>query len=80
MDRLELSTQEALLAQQSKHSAELATLREQLEESERRNSAMELDLHAMREKLDRARIDSLQARIIAPHDSAKLVKLTHRFL
>ena len=60
LERLELSTQETMLAQQSKHGSELSSVREQLDEAERRNRAFEMDLQALREKVDKARIDSLQ--------------------
>lgn len=60
IERQELATQETVISLQSKHSTEIAALREHLEESERRNQALELDMQAMREKVDRARLDSLQ--------------------
>ena len=60
IERLEISSQEALLNQQSKHNAELATIREQIDESERRARAYEMDVQTLREKLDKARLDSLQ--------------------
>ena len=39
----------------------MSSVKEQLDESERRNRAFEMDLQALREKVDKARIDSLQA-------------------
>ena len=60
LERLEIASQESLLNQQSKHNAELAELREQFEESERRTSSYEMDVQALREKLEKARLDSLQ--------------------
>ncbi len=60
MERMEVTTQETLLSQQSKHGAELSSMREQLEEAERRSCAFEMDVQNTREKLDRARLDSLQ--------------------
>ena len=60
VERLEVSTQETLLAQQAKHNLETSGLKEQLEESERRLRASDLDMASLREKLDQARLDSLQ--------------------
>ena len=40
---------------------QVSSVKEQLDESERRNRAFEMDLQALREKVDKARIDSLQA-------------------
>lgn len=60
MEQLEISSQESLLAQQSKHNAELADIRGLFDESERRIRAYEMDLQVLREKLDKARMDSLQ--------------------
>ena len=55
VERLEVSTQETLLAQQAKHNLEVSGLQEQLEESERRLRASDLDMASLREKLDQAR-------------------------
>ena len=44
LERLELNAQETLLGQQSKFNAEIVTLTESLDESERRNRAYEMDL------------------------------------
>merc|ERR1719367_370956 len=60
VERLEVSTQETLLAQQAKHNLEVSSLKEQLEDSERRLRASDLDMASLREKLDQARMDSLQ--------------------
>ena len=60
VERLEIASQESILAQQSKHNAELADIRGQFDESERRIRAYEMDVQALREKLDKARLDSLQ--------------------
>ncbi len=60
MQQIEVTTQETLLSQQSKHGAELSSMCEQLEEAERRSRAFEMDVQNTREKLDRARLDSLQ--------------------
>ena len=60
LERLEVSTQETLLAQQAKHNLEISGLKEGLEESERRLRASDLDMASLREKLDQARLDSLQ--------------------
>ena len=60
VERLEIASQESILAQQSKHNSELADIRGQFDESERRIRAYEMDLQALREKLDKARLDSLQ--------------------
>lgn len=60
VERLEVSTHETLLAQQAKHNLEVNSLKEQLEDSERRLRATDLDMAALREKLDQARLDSLQ--------------------
>ncbi len=60
MERMELSAQESLLAQQAKHGAEVSAIREQLEESDRRARTFEIDMQTMRDKLDRARLDSMQ--------------------
>ena len=60
VERLEVSTQETLLGQQAKHNLEISALKEQLEDSERRLRASDLDMASLREKLDQARLDSLQ--------------------
>ena len=60
VERLEIASQESILAQQSKHNSELADIRGQFDESERRIRAYEMDVQALREKLDKARLDSLQ--------------------
>lgn len=62
LERLEVVSQEALLNQQSKHNADLASLREQFDEGERRVRTYEMDVQALREKLDKTRMDSLQVR------------------
>ena len=63
VERLEVSTQETLLAQQAKHNLEISGLKEQLEEADRRLRTSDLDMASLREKLDQARLDSLQVRI-----------------
>merc|ERR1712079_420438 len=60
VERLEVSTQETLLAQQAKHNLEISGLKEQLEEADRRLRTSDLDMASLREKLDQARLDSLQ--------------------
>ena len=60
VERLEVSTQETLLAQQAKHNLEISGLKEQLEEADRRMRTSDLDMASLREKLDQARLDSLQ--------------------
>ena len=60
IERLELSTQENLLAQQAKHNVEVSALKEQLEDSERRMASSDMEMATLREKLDQARLDSLQ--------------------
>merc|ERR1719483_1644626 len=60
VERLEVSTQETLLAQQAKHNLEVSSLKEQLEDSELRLRSSDLDMASLREKLDQARMDSLQ--------------------
>lgn len=60
IERLELNAQETILGQQNKHNAELAGLKEALEEAERRNSTYEMDLQSLKEKVDKARLDSMQ--------------------
>ena len=44
VERLEIAAQESRLAQQSKHNAELADIRGQFDESERRVRAYEMDV------------------------------------
>ena len=44
VERLEIASQESLLAQQSKHNGELADIRGQFDESERRIRAYEMDV------------------------------------
>ena len=44
MEQLEIASQESILAQQSKHNAELADIRGQFDESERRIRAYEMDV------------------------------------
>ena len=63
VERLEVSTQETLLAQQAKHNLEISGLKEQLEEADRRLRTSDLDMASLREKLDQARLDSLQVRV-----------------
>ena len=60
MERLEISSQESMLAQQTKHNQELSNLREHLDDSERKLYQSEMDMATLREKLDKARLDSLQ--------------------
>ena len=60
IERLEISSQETLLVQQTKHNQELSTLREHLDDGERKLRQSEMDMSTLREKLDKARIDSLQ--------------------
>ena len=62
LERLEVSAQEALLAQQAKYNMELSAVREQFEEAERRCRSSEMDMAGLREKLEKARLDSLQVR------------------
>ena len=60
LERVELNAQETLLSQQSKFNAEIVALTESLDESERRNRAYEMDLQGLKEKVDKARLDSMQ--------------------
>jgi len=60
IERLEISSQETILVQQTKHNQELSTLREHLDDGERKLRQSEMDMSTLREKLDKARIDSLQ--------------------
>jgi serine/threonine-protein kinase MRCK len=60
VERLEVATHETLLAQQAKHNMEISSLRDQLDDSERRMMASDHDMSALREKLDQTRLDSLQ--------------------
>merc|ERR1712223_1081899 len=60
MEKLEISSQESLLAQQTKHNQELSTLREHLDDGERQLRQSEMDMATLRGKVDKARIDSLQ--------------------
>jgi len=60
LERVEASTQESLAGLQAKHATELSALREQLEEAEQRSRGHELDVQSLRERADRARLDSLQ--------------------
>ncbi len=60
LERMEAASQESLAAAQSKHAAESAAVRDQLEDAERRVRAYEMDVQTLREKLDQARIDSIQ--------------------
>ena len=60
LERLEVSTQEALLAQQVKFNLEVSAVRDQFEEAERRCRTAEMDMAGLREKLEKARLDSLQ--------------------
>ena len=60
LERLEVSTQEALLAQQAKFNLEVSAVRDQFEEAERRCRTAEMDMAGLREKLEKARLDSLQ--------------------
>jgi hypothetical protein len=80
VERLEMTMQEALIAQQvsprssnllrdpqltiisykAKFNVELLALREQYEDSERRCRTAELDMVGLREKVEKARLDSMQ--------------------
>ena len=60
LERLEVSTQEAILAQQGKFNVEISALREQYDDAERRCRTAEMDMAGLREKLEKARLDSLQ--------------------
>ena len=60
MESLEISSQEAIVAQQTKHNQELSTLREHLDDSDRKLRQSEMDMSSLREKLDKSRIDSIQ--------------------
>ena len=60
MEALEINGQESLINQQSKFNAEMSSLREHLEESERKLRTNEMDMAALREKLDKVRIDAIQ--------------------
>jgi serine/threonine-protein kinase MRCK len=60
IEKLEISSQESLVTQQTKHNQELSTLRERLDEGERQLRQSEMDMATLREKLDKTRIDSLQ--------------------
>merc|ERR1719210_2356028 len=55
-----VSSQETLLTQQAKHNLEISGLKEQLDESERRLRASDMDMASLREKLGKARLDSLR--------------------
>ena len=74
MERLEVSSQETLLTQQAKHNLEISGLKEQLDESERRLRASDMDMASLREKLDQARLDSLQVRILIVFGKKNLKK------
>ena len=60
IERLEIASQESILVQQTKHNQELSTLREHLDDSERKLHQSEMDMGTLREKLDKARLDSMQ--------------------
>ena len=60
LERVELTSQESLLAQQTKYNLETSSLREHLDESERKLRTNEMDMAALREKLDKVRIDAIQ--------------------
>ena len=60
LERLEVSTQETLIAQQAKFNVEVSAVRDQFEEAERRCRTAEMDMAGLREKLEKARLDSLQ--------------------
>ena len=60
LERLEVSTQETLIAQQTKFNVEVSAVRDQFEEAERRCRTAEMDMAGLREKLEKARLDSLQ--------------------
>ena len=51
-----------LIETQSKYNMEVSSLREHLEESERKLRTNEMDMAALREKLDKVRIDSIQVK------------------
>ena len=74
VERLEVSSQETLLTQQAKHNLEISGLKEQLDESERRLRASDMDMASLREKLDQARLDSLQVRILIVFGKKNLKK------
>lgn len=60
IERLEIASQESILVQQTKHNQELSTLREHLDDSERKLRQSDMDMATLREKLDKARLDSMQ--------------------
>lgn len=70
LERLEVSTQEAILAQQAKFNVEISALREQYEDAERRCRSSEMDMAGLREKLEKARLDSLQVKRYFPSEAA----------
>ena len=51
-----------MIETQSKYNMEVSSLREHLEESERKLRTNEMDMAALREKLDKVRIDSIQVK------------------
>ncbi|CAB4067562.1 CDC42BP [Lepeophtheirus salmonis] len=59
LEKLELSTQETLLQQQSKHNSEVSSLRDQIEEGERLCRVLEHDLHTLRDKTEKSRLENL---------------------
>lgn len=67
LEKLELSTQETLLQQQSKHNMEISSMREHLDDSERRSRQYEQDIQTLREKLDKVRLDTM-------HESEETMK------
>jgi hypothetical protein len=50
------------LFQQAKFNVEVSAVREQFEEAERRCRSAEMDMAGLREKLEKARLDSLQVK------------------
>eukprot|EP00096_Caligus_rogercresseyi_P008363 TRINITY_DN2705_c0_g2_i8.p1 TRINITY_DN2705_c0_g2~~TRINITY_DN2705_c0_g2_i8.p1 ORF type:complete len:593 (-),score=227.85 TRINITY_DN2705_c0_g2_i8:268-1869(-) len=60
LEKLELSTQETLLQQQSKHNNEVSSLRDQIEEGDRRCRALEHDLMSLRDKAEKSRLENLR--------------------
>jgi hypothetical protein len=52
------------LFQQAKFNVEVSAVREQFEEAERRCRSAEMDMAGLREKLEKARLDSLQVKFV----------------
>jgi low affinity Fe/Cu permease len=55
------------LFQQAKFNVEVSAVREQFEEAERRCRSAEMDMAGLREKLEKARLDSLQVKLVLLH-------------